>query len=411
MKQLHGMIRWSCFLMIGIAFAFTPALAQNATVQGTVKLEDGSSVAKAVVLVESTTGDRPTQQAKTKKSGRFALPFVQFGTYRFNARKDGLLIHSIAVTIVDGNKQTESEYSSEIGALQQLPAFRVRPGRTVNVEFVMVPSSYFADVMVIPGDESATRELNEANDLAIARKFDESNAILEALVEQGKTNAKVFYLLGANAYAQKRSGDAMKWFEKTLELDPDQPGLYAHLGSLAHEQGDPERALAMYDKELELSPQATVVAVNRAILLSDMGRTEEAMAAFEKVLELDPNDAAACSELATLYMGLGREDDAARLLAKLEQLGEADPALWFNIGAGFANRDLYEQAEQAFNRALAIDPEFAHAIRELGYLAIRQGDQQGALDRFERYLELRPDAADAGEVGALRDALKAQIGG
>ena len=34
------------------------------------------------------------------------------------------------------------------------------------------------------------------------------------------------------------------------------------------------------------------------------------------------------------------------MLQKLEELGAADPALWFNMGAGFANRDLYEQAEQ-----------------------------------------------------------------
>lgn len=411
MYLLHETTRRVWLSVLGLALVVAPARAQHSTVRGTVALEDGSPVAKAVVEANPTSGGTSIQQAKTKKSGRFALPFVEYGTYRFAATKDGLLVRSISVKITDSSKRTESDYSSEVGALQQFPEFRVRPGRTVQIDFVMVPDSYFADAIVVAGDESATRELNEANDLAIARKFDESNAILEKLVEQGKTNAKIFYLLGFNAYAQKRTQDAMKWFEKTLELDPDQPGLHAHLGSLAHEQGDPERALELYEKELAISPEATVVAVNRAIILAELGRSDEAVAAFEKVVGLDPDEAAAYSELATLYLDAGREDDAARALQRLEELGQADPALWFNIGANLANRDLYERAEQAFRKALEIEPDFALAIRELGYLAIRQGDPSSALERFERYLELNPGATDAGDVRALCDALKAQLGG
>ena len=33
------------------------------------------------------------------------------------------------------------------------------------------------------------------------------------------------------------------------------------------------------------------------------------------------------------------------------------------------------------------------------------------MERFERYLELNPGATDAGDVQALCDALKAQLGG
>jgi tetratricopeptide (TPR) repeat protein len=401
-------MRFVLLLMLGLALSGSALMAQHAAVKGVVKMEDGSPVAKAVVALQTGADGIVAAEAKTKKNGSFMLPFVKSGTYKFTVKKEGLLIKSLTVNILLPNKQYESEYSSEVGALQRLPEFRVGMSRTAEVEFVMVPKSYFAGVMVVPGDEEATKKLSEANDLAIARRFEESTAILMELVEQDKATSKAYYILGSNAFAMGKMDEALKWFELTLEQDPEQPGLHAHLGSIAHERGDLEQALEEYQKEIEITPQATVMVVNRAVILVELGRTEEAIEAFRKVIDLSPGETAAYSELASLYLSLGRDEEAAEVLKALEATGDPDPALWFNIGAGLSNRDQYDQAEAAYLKALAINPEFADAIREIGYLLLRKGDQQDALQRFDQYLEARPDDAD---VKALRDALAQQLGG
>lgn len=410
MNRVQGLLRGLSAFVACVALSLPLAFGQHATVTGSVTLEDGSPVAKAVVTAVPTVEGKATRSIKTRKNGEYSLPFVEFGTYRFTAEQEGLLIKSIDVRITDANRQPQKEYSSDVDALQQLPEFRLGQEWSAEVKFVMVPRSYFADVMAVPGDVAATNALNEANDLTMAGKYDESTALLQKLVDEGTATSKAYYLLGSNAYAQHKTDEALRWFEKTLEADPEQPGLYAHLGSIAREQGDTERALAMYDRELELSPQATTVAINRAILLAEMGRTEEAIAAFEHVLELNPDETNAYSEMAILYLDQGRDEEAAAVLERLEQRGEPDPALWFNIGAGFANRNLNEQARDAYRKALAIDPDFADAVRELGYLSINEGDMAGAVGHLEKYLELRPAASDAEDIRALVEALRKQSG-
>ncbi len=411
MNKIHGGMRLLAAAVLCWALALTAAFAQQAVARGSVKMEDGSPVAKALVSVEATSGTKPLLNAKTAKDGSFIFPFVESDTYRFAVEKEGLLIKSISVKILLPNKQEESAYSSDVGALQQLPEFRLGMSRAAEIEFVMVPKSYFADAIVVMGDEEATKKLSEANDLAIARRFEESNAILKELVEQNRENSKVCYLLGSNAYALGDMDEAMKWFERTQELDAEQPGLHAHLGSIAHERGDLEQALAEYERELEISPQASVIAVNRAVLLVELDRKEEAIEAFKQVVEINPGETAAYSELAALYLDLGREDEAAAVLQKLDELGSTDPAMWFNIGAGHSNRDEYDEAEAAYRKALEIDPNFAEAVREMGYLFIRKGDHEAAVSQFERYLKLKPAAADSGDIRALIDALRKQRGG
>ena len=94
----------------------------------------------------------------------------------------------------------------------------------------------------------------------------------------------------------------------------------------------------------------------------------------------------------------------------MEGQSQVNPALWFNIGANFSNRSQFEEAANAYRRALALDPGFADAVRELGFLQIRTGDPKSALEFLEQYLEARPDAADAGYVRNVRDTLAKNLG-
>ncbi len=399
-------LRWLLVPAVLFVFVVTTAEAQRSQVKGLVTLEDGTPVSGATVHAQPTDGKARPQEAKTKKKGTFLMPFVGFGTYKFRADKEGLLMRSIDVQISLPDKRVELEHASEIGALQELPEYDVHAGRTVEIKFVMVPKSHFDDVMVVPGDKDATLRLNEANELSVAGSFAESSDILRGIVEAGEGTGEVYYLLGANAFAMGELEEARGWLEKTREVKPDQVGLHAHLAALAHEDGNDERAVELYAKEMEIAPETRVVAVNRAILLSQLERTDEAIEAFRKVIELDPQDVNAYSELAGLYLELGREDEAMAVLSELESIGEPDPALWYNIGANFSNRELDEQAEAAFRKALTIQPDFAEAVRELGYLCVRRGDLVTAVAEFERYLELRPAAADADQVRGIAEALK-----
>ena len=96
---------------------------------------------------------------------------------------------------------------------------------------------------------------------------------------------------------------------------------------------------------------------------------------LDRVLALTPTD-----PVAHLYQG-----DLLRLEAQRTKRPEDRPAL-------------VQQAREAYERALALDPAFPDPLRQLGYLYFQIRDNVRARDAFERYLALRPDGPDAPRV-------------
>ncbi len=393
--------------------AAAPALAQQFKIEGQVKMEDGSPVQGATfeVLPTDVGSARSERTAKVKKNGSFTMPFVDFGTYKFRVQKEGLLMGHLSVRILTAQKQVENEYSSDIPVTQELPQFKIDPGRTVEIDVTMVPESKFASEVAIPGDKEGTDKLLKANTLSGEGKFEESNKILNELLDSGAATANLYYLLGRNSYSLGDVASAKKWLEKSLELNPSQPGANAQLGAIAYAEGQKDEAVERFRKEIEVSPDAVPVGINYAVLLEELGRTDEAAKAFEHVIEMAPGEVSAYMELANLYTSAGEEDKAQAVLSKMEQHATPSAALWFNLGAGFSNKDRYDQAEAAYRKALDIDPTFPQALREMGYLMVRKGDHAAAIDFFKRYLDASPGASDADQIRGILTALEKQSGG
>jgi len=56
------------------------------------------------------------------------------------------------------------------------------------------------------------------------------------------------------------------------------------------------------------------------------------------------------------------------------------------------------EAERCYRRALSYDPDYAEAHKGLGLVAYKLGDRALATQEFKKYLSLRPEAEDYGQV-------------
>ncbi len=406
----HRLVPTAALLALAVG-AVSPAMAQKIDIKGTVTLQDGSPVDGAEVSAVNSKEGRASSKIKTRDDGTFRLPFAEFGSYRFEVHKEGLLMFSMAITVKNERHQVEAEKSGEIGPDQNTPEYQIGPGRAVEIAFVMVPKDFFAKQLAVVGNAEATKWLQQANDLTAQQKYAESDELLKKIMEKDPQNANAWYLSGLNAAGTGRTDEATKDFEKTLELNPTQPGVNAQLGSFAFEKGDKAQAVELFKKELEISPTATPVAINLAMALEDLGRNDEAIAAFEKVIAMAPTESPAYLELANLYTKLNQQDKATDVLNRMEQVAKPKPAFWFNIGANYANADQLDKAEMAYRKALDLDPTFPEANLQMGYLSVQKGDAAGAVGFFEAYLKARPSASDAKDVQAIVNQIKKKIAG
>lgn len=396
------------FVLAFAAMSTAPALAQNFKATGIVTLEDGTPVKSASLIAEPLTEGRRVQKAKTKKDGTFLLPFLEFGEYRYRVEAEDLLMRSMKVKVSTLAKQVNLEDAYDIGPDQSTKAVAALPSNTVEMVIVMVPKSYFAGALTIPGDAKASASLEEASALIQEGRLDEAAAKLDAIIAQHADSAAPLYMKGLVLSRQQKPREAIDFYRRAYGVDPSLPGVAAQIGTALFESGAAEEAVEWFEKEQANSPDAVPVALNLAVVLTSIGEPmrDRAIKAWERVIQLAPSEAGAYVELANIYTEMGDEDKAAEYLRKMEEVGQPNAAAWFNIGANFANKDALDKAELAYKKALEIDPTLALAHREMGYLFARKGDLTTALDHFKTYVALAPEAKDSGSVKEMIEMIE-----
>ncbi|MBV9609035.1 MAG: tetratricopeptide repeat protein [Acidobacteria bacterium] len=169
------------------------------------------------------------------------------------------------------------------------------------------------------------------------------------------------------------------------------------------------KAIAMYKKVTKLTPNSTDCIRKLAELYSQQGLNndarvqylqladqflrvndhEQASKTFERLLDLDPENTTMQSRLADLYVKLGRQPEAR--------------AIYFRAAEMHARQDAPEAAEQALQRALAIDPEFGPALIMRARVLYDSGRYEDAVQCLERVRD-----RDS-QPEALRVSLRAHV--
>lgn len=141
------------------------------------------------------------------------------------------------------------------------------------------------------------------------------------------------------------------------------------------------------------APQDSQGWMLRGAQLHAAGQLEQALLAFEKALALQPNDVNAASACATLLSALSRPVAAYKALLSVEALllETADGAANLAIAAESCG-DLV-RARMAYQRALALDPNHARALNNVGLMAAAQAQWETALECARKCLAQDPGHA------------------
>ena len=121
------------------------------------------------------------------------------------------------------------------------------------------------------------------------------------------------YLSKAISHArQEQWSDALTCSSISLELNPDQPDLYAARADILTELGQPKLALAEYDRAIAIGHDSIAMRVNRAVLHFNNGTYELALSDMDDVIARDTHDAAHYENRAAIYQAMGRQDLCSR---------------------------------------------------------------------------------------------------
>lgn len=145
---------------------------------------------------------------------------------------------------------------------------------------------------------------------------------------------------GAESLRAGRSGEALGWLRKAVEIDPEFGGAWVNLG----------------------------VALRRA------GDVTAAEAAYRKALEVDPETSSAYTNLASLLRARGQDSEAAGLLALATNVDRRNPFSYLALGDLSLAQGRLEEARRFYRQALRLHGEDAEVYAALGLVALAAGD-------------------------------------
>jgi len=98
-------------------------------------------------------------------------------------------------------------------------------------------------------------------------------------------------------------------------------------------------------------------------------------------------------DIGNLFYDLGRYEEAEQAAQKDIDLEPNDPAAYYNLGISLYKLGRNEDAEQAWKKAIEIKPNYAEAYNYLGFLLSNLGRREEAEQAWKNTIKIKPDDA------------------
>jgi tetratricopeptide (TPR) repeat protein len=180
-------------------------------------------------------------------------------------------------------------------------------------------------------------------------------------------DAKKAYEKGMEALKKRKAPDAVKNFEKAVEVYPKYAAAWYELGRFQAAQGDAAMARGY----------------------------------FEQAVKADPKFVSPYMELAVIDWKAEKWQQVAELTQTVVKLDSFDypQAYFLNALSNYYLKDM-DAAEKSAREAVRLDTrkQYLTTIRLLGVILAQKQDYAGATEQLKSYLELAPQASDAATV-------------
>ena len=277
----------------------------------------------------------------------------------------------------------------------------------------LIKKTFIGVSLLIIGGVASGQDLNKALNMTYQEQFDAADQAFNALIAKEPANGKYFYYSGENQLASyfidptnipfdAIAKKAIERFDKGVAANANEPLNYVGLGKVALIQNKKVIAEENFAKAQTFLPAKKV-----------------------KSALTKPDQATLLVRLAEAYVTVNSKDSALVLgfLRRAESLDPKNPEIylvrgdyWINtfnngsraaenykrsqdfspnstrarvrLGQLYTRINSYQDALSYYHEALAIDPSFAPAYLELGFLYAKTNQKDKSKENFKKYLDL-----------------------
>ena len=133
-------------------------------------------------------------------------------------------------------------------------------------------------------------DFEEGCNLIFTGKFDEALEILNKLKERCNDWWSLEYMIGLGYKGIGEYEESIKFFEKAIELNPNEVDVYNEFGISLYAIGHIEESIKVFDKAIEIDNKNYKTICNRGLVYLNLGIFDKATLDIDKAYELCPND-------------------------------------------------------------------------------------------------------------------------
>jgi tetratricopeptide (TPR) repeat protein len=218
--------------------------------------------------------------------------------------------------------------------------------------------------------------------------------------------------LHAQAAAAPKVDKASAYYHYTLAH------MYAEQASMVGNRGDfVNKAIDNYKEAIKADPTAAMLSEELSDLYIQSGRLRDAQTDAEEVLKQSPNDLNAHRLLARIFTRLigdgksGRIDEnmlrrAIDQYQKITELAPTDLSAWLMLARLHKAADNSVDAEKAYQKVLAIEPDNEDALTGLALVYSDLGDNKKAAELLKTLADKNPSARSLTALAAAYEQMR-----
>ncbi|MBO4369507.1 MAG: tetratricopeptide repeat protein [Desulfovibrio sp.] len=163
-----------------------------------------------------------------------------------------------------------------------------------------------------------------------------------------------------------KTEEALRVMRDAVKKWPNDMDLLFLLGNILDESGDKQAALSLMEEIVAKQPEnyqaLNYVGYSLAEANHDLPRAVDLL---EKAILLAPDKAYIIDSLAWAYYKIGRQNDALREIRRaVKTTSKIDAAIWEHYGDIAKHSGLHQEAHEAYEKALELQPENANELQQ-----------------------------------------------
>ena len=219
--------------------------------------------------------------------------------------------------------------------------------------------------------------------------LDRAKEVLEIALRQRPNDVDVLQSLARVAAARGEPDLAIVILVQAEQVAPNNPDIQLFLARMAEQSGYYGDAATAYDHYYKLRPDEDVIRRDRGFARARSAKIKEGLEDLRWYVEKHPEDARGW-----YLLGVAETvEDRDRALECLNKAIELDPKFLlahYARGVALLQGGQLEKADEELSFVVARDPKDAYALDALGRARMKLNNPDGAVDLFQRAVDLSP---------------------